>query len=250
MDFAPHIKSKRGGGSRWNVDPFPPPCPTEGQEYYKGIFTGLSVEVCSTEDIEALYNNGFYGKGSHSRSVPNVLLKNQCDNVTIEETLSLGLEEAFFLSYYLRLLKIYDFDGSEIMWSDFIEKVKEIKDNFVESLAAYFYLKSRGWVVKSGLKFAGNFLIYHKGPRFFHASFVVIVNTMPNMSHLEPKRLKGLQRIAETSDKDVLILDVSKPENFQMKNLDDIVQLNIAETVIKRFNYTSFVQQTQQRNVL
>ncbi|XP_013115401.2 tRNA-splicing endonuclease subunit Sen2 [Stomoxys calcitrans] len=248
MFFAPNFKSKRGGS--WNIQPFPPNCVAEGQENYNGIFTGISVEVCNECDIRALYSNGFYGKGSHSRSIPNALLQNESeDKKKIEESLSLGLEESFFLSYFLNVLKITDLNNEAMNWKDFIRYAQEVNVDFIESLASYLYLKSKGWVVKSGLKFAGNYLIYRKGPRFFHASFVVIVNALPNSSHLQHNKLKGLQRIAETSDKDVLVLDVSKPADFHMQTVNDITQISIAETVIKRFNYTSFVQQSQQRNV-
>lgn len=85
-------------------------------------------------------------------------------------------------------------------------------------------------------------MIYRKGPRFFHASFVVNVKVPSSTTHLEPKKIKGLQRIAETSDKDVLILDIDKPRDFQMQILEDIAKLNVTETIIKRFNYTSYVQ--------
>lgn len=156
MFFAPHVKNKRGGN--WNILPFPPPCSEEGQKFYKGIFTGVSIEVCDTSDILALYNNGFYGKGSHSRSVPNALIKASQDNTLgVEETLSLGLEEAFFLSYYLKVLQISDLSNKELKWQDLMTAALNINDNFMESLASYLYLKSKGWVVKSGLKFAGNY---------------------------------------------------------------------------------------------
>ncbi|XP_061392337.1 tRNA-splicing endonuclease subunit Sen2-like [Musca vetustissima] len=247
MFFVPHLKHKRGG--TYDVLPFPPPCTNEGQDAYNGIFTGISVEICNANDIRALYTNGFYGKGSQSRSVPNVVYKNPSEiDLEERETLSLGLEESFFLAYYLRVLKIFDFDEKEITWEDFMKSALKVNGTFVESVAAYVYLKSKGWVVKSGLKFAGNYLIYSKGPRFFHASFVVIVNIPSNTQHLEPKKIKGLQRIAETSDKDVLLLDITKPKNFKMQTPQNIAMLNVTESIIKRFNYTSYVQ-TQRNSI-
>ncbi|XP_058983859.1 tRNA-splicing endonuclease subunit Sen2-like [Musca domestica] len=241
MFFVPHLKNKRG--VVFDVLPFPPPCTNEGQERYTGIFTSISVEVCNANDIRFLYTNGFYGKGSQSRSIPNVVYKNPSEiDLEDQETLSLGLEESFFLAYYLRVLKIVDLDNKELTWQDFLASALQVNPYFVEYVAAYLYLKSKGWVVKSGLKFAGNFLIYRKGPRFFHASFVVNVKVPSSTTHLEPKKIKGLQRIAETSDKDVLILDIDKPRDFQMQILEDIAKLNVTETIIKRFNYTSYVQ--------
>lgn len=80
------------------------------------------------------------------------------------------------------------------------------------------------------------------GPRFFHANFVVIVSTPLDTDYLDSKNLKGLQRIAETSDKDVLVLEVHTPDGFQFQCLEIISNVEISELVIRRFNYTSYVQ--------
>lgn len=164
MFFTPNLKRKRGANNKWLVQPFPK-IETSGQ--YKGVFTGISVEVSTKEDIVALYDNGFYGKGSHSRSIPQVVFQNSNGRVLqktediSEETLCLGLEEAFFLSFYLRVLKICDEDSNEMSFERFLQEALGINNMFVESLASYLYLKSKGWVVKSGLKFGGNFCKYN-----------------------------------------------------------------------------------------
>ncbi|XP_023306793.2 tRNA-splicing endonuclease subunit Sen2 [Lucilia cuprina] len=245
MFFTPHLKRKKGSNNKWQINPFPN---TDSNKQYEGIFTGISVEVYTKVDIIAIYDNGFYGKGSQSRSIPKVVIQSQ-NSVTamtkeheVEETLSLSLEEAFFLSYYLKVLKIYDFDKKEMEYQRFLQQSLKVNKLFVESFASYVYLKSKGWVVKSGLKFGGNYLIYRKGPRFYHASFVVVINTPSDTEHLNSKNIKGLQRIAETSDKDVLILEVHKPSNFQFASLESISAVEISEMIIRRFNCTSYVQ--------
>ncbi|TMW50874.1 hypothetical protein DOY81_004061 [Sarcophaga bullata] len=245
MFFTPNLKRKRGANNKWLVQPFPK---LEPEKQYEGVFTGISVEVSTKEDIIALYDNGFYGKGSHSRSIPQVVLQSShCKEVSENENgngenLCLGLEEAFFLSYYLKVLKICDMDGKEMPLETFLQEALEVNAEFVESVASYLYLKSKGWVVKSGLKFGGHFLIYHKGPRFYHASFVVVFNTPSDTEHLVSKNLKGLQRIAETSDKDVLLLEVHKPDNFKLISPADISQVRISEMIVRRFNCSSYVQ--------
>ncbi|XP_037886010.1 tRNA-splicing endonuclease subunit Sen2 isoform X2 [Glossina fuscipes] len=86
-----------------------------------------------------------------------------------------------------------------------------------------------------------------KGPRFYHASFAVLISCNEGCAHLVAKNIKGLQRIAETSDKDILLLDVNKPSDFQMGSLEDISRLAISESVIRRFNYAAFVQNKAQK---
>ena len=164
MFFTPNLKRKRGA-NKWLVQPFPK---LESEKQYEGVFTGILVEVSTKEDIIALYDNGFYGKGSHSRSMPLVVLQSShCKNVLENEndnreTLCLGLEEAFFLSYYLKVLKICDMDSKEMPFEVFLQEALKVNAEFVESLASYLYLKSKGWVVKSGLKFGGHFCKYYE----------------------------------------------------------------------------------------
>lgn len=85
-------------------------------------------------------------------------------------------------------------------------------------------------------------VVYRKGPRFFHATFVVLVCIPSDFAHVLSKNFKGLQRIAETSDKDILILEVHKPSDFQLAIVDNISKLEISEMIVRRFNCTSYVQ--------
>lgn len=160
MLFLPHVKTKRCDDAKRNVQPFPT-C-RDIEELYNGTFSGISVEVSSPCGIAGLFNNGFYGKGSHSRSVPNSLLlsssRSQCDETyEFKETLSLGLEEAFYLSFCLKVLRVSNFCGEQLGWQCFLKDALQVNSLFLESLAAYIYLKSKGWVVKSGMKFGGDF---------------------------------------------------------------------------------------------
>lgn len=156
----------------------------------KGVFNGLSVEVASKEDMEHLHLQGCYGKSSYSRGAPEAISKEnptskkkqltlvkggvfdgnvlnpQIETMRIQEvlaeipaeTLTLSLEEAFFLSYYRKnVLKIVNHQDEEMHWSEFLAKIEIIQPDFLCHLAAYIHLKSNGWVVKSGFKFGSDF---------------------------------------------------------------------------------------------
>lgn len=157
MFFTPHLKRKRGPNNKCLLNPFPN---IQTDKKYEGIFTGLCVEICAKEDIIAIYDNGFYGKGSQSRSTPQVVMQNtnvSKNETEVEETLSLGLEEAFFLAYYLEVLNIRDLANELMDYKRFLEECIKVNVMYIESLSAYLYLKSKGWIVKSGLKFGGNY---------------------------------------------------------------------------------------------
>ena len=44
---------------------------------------------------------------------------------------------------------------------------------FLVNYAAYHYYRSLGWVIKGGIKFCVDLLLYKRGPVFHHAEYVV-----------------------------------------------------------------------------
>ncbi|XP_022228067.2 tRNA-splicing endonuclease subunit Sen2-1 [Drosophila obscura] len=236
MQFTFQCKKKRCNFRNPNATPFPL---CEQGERYHGVFTGLSVEITDPAQTKALHDNGCYGKGSKSRGGPA--------SGDEDETLLLGLEESCFLAYYLEVLDIKNLLGTSLDWEGFLKAAQDLNDRFVENLACYLYLKSKNWVIKSGIKFGGDFLIYEQSPRNFHASFLVVVQTPADLDYYQPKNLKGVQRVAETSDKDVLLLTVGEPKEdaSSMATPEALKEISVTETIVRRFNYSSFVQSKQ-----
>ncbi|KAH8413193.1 hypothetical protein KR009_008689 [Drosophila setifemur] len=232
MKFTFHCKRKRCNYRNQNSTPFPI---CEDGQRYRGAFNGLSVVISDPIQAKSIYENGCYGKGSKSRGGPAS---------GEDETLLLGLEESCFLAYYLEVLEIENVSGIVMDWMEFLKTARELNERFVENLACYLYLKSKTWVVKSGIKFGGDFLIYKQSPRLFHASFLVVVQTPSDSDYYQTKNLKGVQRVAETSDKDVLLLRVSQTENVTLPG--DLQDVRVTETIVRRFNYSTFVQSKQQ----
>ncbi|XP_016936307.3 uncharacterized protein Tsen2 isoform X1 [Drosophila suzukii] len=233
MQFSFPCKRKRCFHKNVNYTPFPS---CENGERHQGRFTGLSVEIIDPVQAKSLYDSGCFGKGSKSRGGPA--------SGDEDETLLLGLEESCFLAYYLNTLEITNLAGSSMDFQVFLEAAKKLNERFVENLACYLYLKSKNWVIKSGIKFGGDFLIYKQSPRLYHASFLVIVQTSCDTDYYQSKNLKGVQRVAETSDKDVLLLTVHRPKDVLSPKV--LQETTVTETIVRRFNYLTFVQSKQQ----
>jgi len=146
MQFSFPCKRKRCFHKNVNYTPFPS---CENGERHQGRFTGLSVEIIDPVQAKSLYDSGCFGKGSKSRGGPA--------SGAEDETLLLGLEESCFLAYYLNTLEITNLAGSSMDFQTFLESAKMLNERFVENLACYLYLKSKNWVIKSGIKFGGDF---------------------------------------------------------------------------------------------
>ncbi|XP_063244102.1 tRNA-splicing endonuclease subunit Sen2 [Bacillus rossius redtenbacheri] len=114
----------------------------------------------------------------HRNYARNVSARLEQEQFPVRETLHLSLEEAFFLSYGLGCLQVLDVFGSALSLVDLWRAFRDLQKDFVPKYVAYHYLRAKGWVVRSGLKYGGDFMLYRQGPVFYHASYVVVVEVL------------------------------------------------------------------------
>ena len=126
--------------------------------------------------------------------------QNDFEEAAIEnqEHLQLSLEEAYFLAYALGVLDIFSPITQEaIPLPDLLPlfmshstfppvnpssvEAHPPDNSFLVNYVAYHHFRSLGWVVRSGIKFAVDLLLYNRGPVFSHAEFAVMV--LPSYSH-------------------------------------------------------------------
>ncbi|XP_049282802.1 tRNA-splicing endonuclease subunit Sen2 [Anopheles funestus] len=235
----------------------------------EAVFTGFSIDVTHSDSIRVLCLNGGFGQGMLSRAFPACVtnsreqvrkrkrntatsanMTNMVPNSSIQENenepLCLFLEEAFFLMHTLNILNLKDLFDKHIDTLEAFERFRKIKTNFLACYCAYLYLKSKNWVVKSGIKFGGDFVIYVKGPQFYHASYIVLVQEMHEGKLIDSHTVEGLDfqgfnRIAETTAKDVLFLEVHYPATLDLSDnaacLESLNDVRVAELFTKHHNY-------------
>ena len=190
-----------------------------------------------------------------------------------QEHLQLSQEEAFFLVYALGVLQIYCDDSNTILPASSllplfrrhsyfpprsISAPAEPDDPFMLSYAAYHHYRSLGWVVRSGVKFSVDFLLYNRGPAFSHADFALII--LPSYSQgywseTEERReaiaektkktwwwLHGMNRVQTQAIKTLVLcyVDVPPPLSEEDKgDQDDIAKLlaryRIRDVSVKRW---------------
>ena len=107
-----------------------------------------------------------------------------------QEHLNISLEEAFFLCYGLGVLNVYCDDSDTLLPASSLLSLfrrhsyhpprplslpSSPDDPFMLSYAVYHHYHSLGWVVRSGVKFGVDYLLYNRGPAFSHAEFSVSI---------------------------------------------------------------------------
>ncbi|KAI9373754.1 hypothetical protein BJX61DRAFT_532899 [Aspergillus egyptiacus] len=163
----------------------------------------LEAQKLAARDKEA------NGKGVHFPSEANENASKSSENhisddhgslqettIQNEEHLQLSNEEALFLVYGLGALHILDHDRKTVLspgsllslfchhsYSPPRELSLPLKtdDPFLVSYVVYHHFRSLGWVIRSGVKFGVDYLLYNRGPVFSHAEFAVVV--VPSYDH-------------------------------------------------------------------
>lgn len=133
-------------------------------------------------------------------------------NTRNEEHLQLSPEESFFLVYGLGVLEIRDpVTSAEIPIESLFSIFRQFSyfpprhtfdlhpdDPFLISYIVYHHFRSLGWVVRPGIKFAVDYLLYNRGPVFSHAEFAVVI--IPAYTH--PHWHSNLQLSQRTQKKE------------------------------------------------
>ncbi|KAI7315454.1 hypothetical protein KC315_g11084 [Hortaea werneckii] len=139
---------------------------------------------------------------------PDPLIENQ-------EHLQLTLEEAFFLTFALGVLSIrtaaepsHSLSTSTSGLLNLFSQTSyfpprplptlpspvdvEPDSPFLLNYVTYHHFRSLGWVVRPGVKFAVDYLLYNRGPVFSHAEFAVVI--LPAYTHAYWQTAEGRER--------------------------------------------------------
>jgi len=125
---------------------------------------------------------------------------------------------------------------------------------FLVHYAVYHHFRSLGWVVKSGLKFCSDYLLYKRGPVFTHAEFSIVVCPtyedpadeesspfdLPNTKPFSWAWLSTLNRVNTQVRKSLMLAYVTIPamQRVSLEELDTpgvLQQYTVREVTIKRF---------------
>lgn len=79
------------------------------------------------------------------------------NKIKLHEKLMLTLQEAFFLMYGLGCLQVYDSDRKLLNTDQCWQLFTETDPNFIRKYVVYHHFRSKGYVVKPGVKFGGDY---------------------------------------------------------------------------------------------
>ncbi|XVE59764.1 hypothetical protein DITRI_Ditri05aG0073400 [Diplodiscus trichospermus] len=126
-----------------------------------GLLSSCSVLVEVDTELADLLNRACFGR-------PRITAGRD------KQWFQLDMEEAFYLCFSLKCLKVADEDGciksNEELWEYFKSK----KAVFPVSYKAYSRLRHKNWVLRSGLQYGVDFVAYRHHPALVHSEYAVV----------------------------------------------------------------------------
>nr|XP_043625343.1 tRNA-splicing endonuclease subunit Sen2-1-like isoform X2 [Erigeron canadensis]XP_043625352.1 tRNA-splicing endonuclease subunit Sen2-1-like isoform X2 [Erigeron canadensis] len=127
----------------------------------KGILSGCSVRLACNPEQTNLLNQTCFGRPETT--------------VDEDQWFQFTLEEAFYLYFCLKCIKIEEGDGSVKNDNELWEYMTSKKIAFPDLFKAYSHLRDKNWVVRSGCQFGVDFVAYRHHPSCVHSEFAVLV---------------------------------------------------------------------------
>ncbi|XP_046746967.1 tRNA-splicing endonuclease subunit Sen2 [Diprion similis] len=182
----------------------------------------------------------------------------QKEGFPVREVMYLTFEETFFLMFGLGCLQVVDFDGNLLSILDAWNHFCHVQSDFVQKYVVYHYFRSKGWVVKPGLKYGGDFLLYKQGPPFYHASYIVIVEVLDadtlitddkkTTRKMTWKKLFGLDRLSETAAKEILFAKVLWPSKIPRSEHPSTPEL-LGEFMVQELLYRRWIPKQNREEI-
>uniref|UniRef100_A0A131XWF7 tRNA-intron lyase n=1 Tax=Ixodes ricinus TaxID=34613 RepID=A0A131XWF7_IXORI len=164
------------------------------------------------------------------------------DPCPVDESLQLFFEEAYFLSYGLGCLIVQE-NNEELDLLKLWQRLCALCPTFPARYAAYHHFRSKGWVVRTGSRYAADYLLYKDGPAFYHATFSVLVRqawseTLEETADCRLRSwtsLAGLIRLNASAAKAVLLCYVVIPKDVDLSTPECLRSFKIQELLLRRW---------------
>ncbi|KAF7099020.1 hypothetical protein CFC21_100710 [Triticum aestivum] len=97
------------------------------------------------------------------------------DNAEAEKQwFQLGAEEVFYLYHGLKCISVSE-SKKLLSEGELWDHLCSASESFPEMYKAYSHLRSKNWVVRSGLQYGADFVAYRHHPALVHSEFAVVV---------------------------------------------------------------------------
>lgn len=193
------------------------------------VMEQVEPEIVTREELERDANES-------ARRRPDEEEEDEDDGEGEPNPLVLDHCEAFFLSYALGCLVVSD-AGEELDLDAMWERFRAADPRFPALYRTYHHFRAKGWVVKRGIKFGADFLLYKHGPPFFHASYSVRVQREGGgrEAAMSANFLAAINRVTETAAKELILARVAEDEEDKLISPECLKLMVVKEILVRRW---------------
>ncbi|GKU93636.1 hypothetical protein SLEP1_g7212 [Rubroshorea leprosula] len=191
-----------------------------------GLLSGCNVLVAVDVELTDLLNRACFGR-------PIVTAEKD------KQWFQLSMEEAFYLCYSLKCLRIVGEEHCTKNNEDLWQYMKSKKAVFPYSYKAFLHLRLKNWVVRSGLQYGVDFVAYRHHPAFVHSEYAVLFLSEGDDNLSGRLRvwsdLHCTVRLCGSVAKTLLILNINR-NGHDASSPSCLEQYTIEERTIARWN--------------
>ena len=151
------------------------------------------------------------------------------------EYLQLMPYEALFLSFALGAVCVLS-ENRELLPQELFKVFAESNNRFIYDYVTYHHFRSKGWCVRSGVKFGTDFILYRRGPPFSHAEFAIMVMPVTEKQEKQWYWNSSIGRVIGGVKKTLVFCYVEKLR--ELPNIDNDIDLT---EVLKSFRVREVV---------
>jgi tRNA-intron endonuclease len=144
-----------------------------------------------------IYSAGFFGKPIGIRKPKPEFF---------DRPLELSLIEAYYLVKHGKIHVLKKPEQIKLSLDELFTIGKENVPLFEEKVLVYEDIRTKGFVIRPGLKFGADFAVYHQGPGLDHSSYVI--TTLPRNSKVSAIGLVQAGRLATSVRKKFVIATI------------------------------------------
>eukprot|EP01023_Acetabularia_acetabulum_P054075 TRINITY_DN6073_c0_g1_i4.p1 TRINITY_DN6073_c0_g1~~TRINITY_DN6073_c0_g1_i4.p1 ORF type:complete len:274 (-),score=26.32 TRINITY_DN6073_c0_g1_i4:14-775(-) len=202
----------------------------------------LSVSENERAELNALCVGFTDGGPKTAQFVQEILQQNSFGKTSKDNEkkygVKLSLQEGLFLMDKLKCLALLDFESKQIMevsqlWSMCL---KSRGDSFLTSYAIYQHYRSLGWLLRAGIQYGGEYVLYQGHPAWFHSDYIVLPLVLsPHNAQISWRQIQLGQRLSSNVRKKLLLVYVFIPPDIDATDLSCIEQIKIEEVEASRW---------------
>lgn len=170
----------------------------------RGLLSDTNVLLKADTEQTELLNRACFGR-------PRVTAEKN------EQWFQLCMEEAFYLQYSLKCIKVVDHNDTELNSDELWRHMTSRREDFPILFKAFSHLRSKNWVVRSGSQYGVDFVAYRHHPALVHSEYAVLALSSQNGSANDRLRVWSdfhcTLRLCGSVAKTLLILDIEQQQS-------------------------------------